>query len=49
VLNLSEAGVEQFVEFGGKVLGGMIKRIDKEVETTSLITRNDIDAFLATV
>lgn len=49
VLNLSEAGVEQFVEFGGKVLGGMIKRIDKEIETTSLITRNDIDAFLATV
>ncbi|HEY9090608.1 ACP S-malonyltransferase [Parasphingorhabdus sp.] len=49
VLNLSEAGVEQFVEFGGKVLGGMIKRIDKEVEATSLISRNDIDAFLATV
>lgn len=49
VVNLSEAGVEQFVEFGGKVLGGMIKRINKEVETVSLISRDDIDAFLATV
>lgn len=47
VLNLSEAGVEQFVEFGGKVLGGMVKRINKDVETTSLITMDDIEGFLA--
>ncbi len=49
VLNLSEAGVEQFVEFGGKVLGGMVKRINKEVETTSLISMDDMEAFLASV
>lgn len=49
VLNLSEAGVEQFVEFGGKVLGGMVKRINKDVETTSLIAMDDIEAFLASV
>lgn len=49
VVNLSEAGVEQFVEFGGKVLGGMIKRINKEAETFSLISRDEIDAFLARV
>jgi len=49
VLNLSDAGVEQFVEFGGKVLGGMVKRINKEVETTSLISMEDVEAFLASV
>ncbi|MEW4466862.1 ACP S-malonyltransferase [Parasphingorhabdus sp. JC815] len=49
VINLSEAGVEQFVEFGGKVLGGMVKRINKEVETKSLISRDDIDSFLASI
>ncbi|WP_108810180.1 ACP S-malonyltransferase [Sphingorhabdus sp. Alg231-15] len=46
VLNLFEAGVEQFVEFGGKVLGGMVKRINKEVQTTSLIAMDDIEGFL---
>lgn len=49
VINLSEAGVEQFVEFGGKVLGGMVKRTNKEVEATSLISMDDIEAFLASV
>ncbi len=46
VLNLSETGVEQFVEFGGKVLGGMVKRINKEAQTTSLIAMDDIEGFL---
>lgn len=49
VQNLSEAGVEQFVECGGKVLSGMVKRIDKESETISLISMDDIEAFLKTV
>ncbi|MEH6756803.1 MAG: ACP S-malonyltransferase [Parasphingorhabdus sp.] len=49
VENLSEAGVEQFVEFGGKVLGGMVKRINKDVEATSLISMNDIEAFLGSL
>lgn len=49
VINLSDAGVEQFVELGGKVLGGMVKRINKEVETTSLISMEDLEAFLASV
>ena len=47
--NMSEAGVEQFVEFGGKVLGGMVKRINREVEATSLISMDDIEAFLEAV
>ena len=44
--NMSDAGVEQYVEFGGKVLGGMVKRINRDVETVSLITMDDIEAFL---
>ena len=44
--NMAEAGVEQFVEFGGKVLGGMVKRINKDVDTASLISMNDIEGFL---
>lgn len=47
--NMSEAGVEQFVEFGGKVLGGMVKRINRDVETVSLISMDDIENFLKEV
>ena len=46
VSHMAEAGVDQFVEFGGKVLSGMVKRIDKEVSATSLISMDDIEAFL---
>lgn len=49
VLNISEAGVEEFVEFGGKVLTGMVKRINKNVQTSSLVSMDDIEAFLVTV
>ncbi|MEO9469350.1 ACP S-malonyltransferase [Parasphingorhabdus sp.] len=45
VLAMSEAGVEGFVEFGGKVLGGMVKRITKEVGITSLVSMDDITDF----
>jgi [acyl-carrier-protein] S-malonyltransferase len=44
--NMSDAGVEQFVEFGGKVLGGMVKRINRDVETVSLNSMDDIENFL---
>jgi [acyl-carrier-protein] S-malonyltransferase len=40
------AGVEHFTELGGKVLGPMIGRIDKESQTTSVITMDDIEALL---
>jgi len=46
VLAMRDAGVEQFVELGGKVLGPMIGRTDKEAETTSVITMDDIEALL---
>nr|WP_298928417.1 ACP S-malonyltransferase [uncultured Erythrobacter sp.] len=45
VLAMRADGVESFVELGGKVLGPMIGRIDKEASTTSLITMEDIEAF----
>jgi len=44
--NMAEAGVDQFVEFGGKVLSGMVKRINRDVETSSLISLDDIEGFL---
>ena len=49
VIAMAGAGVGEFVEFGGKVLGPMIKRIDKEVSTTSIVKMDDIEALLATL
>ena len=45
VLAMREAGVENFVELGGKVLGPMIGRIDKEAQVTSVVTMDDIEAL----
>jgi len=39
------AGVTEFVEFGGKVLGPMIKRIAPDATATSVITMDDIEAL----
>jgi [acyl-carrier-protein] S-malonyltransferase len=47
VLYMKEQGVTQLVELGsGKVLGGLAKRIDKELSGTSVGLPADIDAFL---
>jgi len=46
VAHMAETGVEQFVEFGGKVLTGMVGRIAPEAETVSLVSLDDIEAFL---
>jgi [acyl-carrier-protein] S-malonyltransferase len=46
VLAMHAAGVGQFVEFGGKVLGPMIKRTAPEAETASVISMDDVEAFL---
>lgn len=47
VLYMKSKGVDQTVEVGsGKILSGLIRRIDKEVATTSVGTPADIDAFL---
>lgn len=45
VLAMAETGVERFVEFGGKVLTPMIKRITPEVEATSVVTMDDIETL----
>ena len=46
VLAFRGLGVETTVEFGGgKVLTGMVKRIDKELQTVTLDTPADIEAF----
>jgi [acyl-carrier-protein] S-malonyltransferase len=47
VTAMSEAGVTQFVEFGGKVLGPMVKRIAPDATVTSVVTMDDIEALLA--
>jgi [acyl-carrier-protein] S-malonyltransferase len=47
VAAMEAAGVQQFAEFGGKVLGPMVKRSAVgEVETVSLISMDDIEALL---
>jgi len=46
VAAMAEAGVTQFVEFGGKVLGPMVKRIAPDSKVTSVVTPDDIDALL---
>ena len=40
------AGVTDFVEVGGKVLGPMVKRIAPDATVTSVITMDDIEAAL---
>jgi [acyl-carrier-protein] S-malonyltransferase len=44
VANMASAGVEEFVEIGGKVLGSMVKRIAPDAKVTSVVTMEDIEA-----
>jgi [acyl-carrier-protein] S-malonyltransferase len=44
-----EAGVDHFIEFGGKVLAPMVKRIAPHVNATSVVTMDDIDALVKEV
>jgi len=45
IANMFEAGVHEFVEIGGKVLGPMVKRIAPDAEVTSVVTIEDIEAL----
>jgi [acyl-carrier-protein] S-malonyltransferase len=45
VLAMHAAGVERFVELGGKVLSPMIGRTVEEVQVTSVVTMADIEAL----
>ena len=49
VLAMVEAGVTQFAEFGGKVLGPMVKRIAPDVDVISVVSMNDIEALQARI
>jgi [acyl-carrier-protein] S-malonyltransferase len=46
VIAMAATGVTEFVEFGGKVLGPMIKRINPDVATRSVVSMDDIEALL---
>jgi [acyl-carrier-protein] S-malonyltransferase len=45
VMAMRAAGVEEFLELGGKVLGPMIGRIDGDAKVTSVVTMDDIEAL----
>ena len=47
VLAMAAAGVTEFVEFGGKVLSPMVKRIAPDVEAVSVVTMDDVEALAA--
>jgi len=49
VAALWEAGVTDFVEFGGKVLAPMVKRIAPDATITSVISMDDIEALLKSI
>ena len=46
VLAMTEAGVTDFVEFGGTVLGPMVKRISPDANAISIVSMDDIEALL---
>ena len=45
VAAMAAAGVEEFVELGGKVLGPMVKRIAPDARVTSAVTIEEIEAL----
>ncbi|GEQ96889.1 malonyl CoA-acyl carrier protein transacylase [Iodidimonas gelatinilytica] len=50
VLVFSGLGIDQMVELGaGKVLSGLVKRIDRSIATTNIQDPADLDAFIATL
>ena len=45
IANMAAAGVTEFVELGGKVLGPMVKRIAPDARVTSVVTIEDVEAL----
>ncbi|MES2443476.1 MAG: ACP S-malonyltransferase [Pseudomonadota bacterium] len=45
VLAMEAAGVTDFIELGGKVLGGMVKRTAPDATAASVVTMEDIEAL----
>lgn len=46
VIAMFEAGVHDYVEFGGKVLAAMVKRSAPDATATSIVTMEDIEALV---
>ena len=49
VLAMHAAGVDYFVEFGGKVLTPMVKRIAPDAAGTSVVTMDDVESLVKTL
>ncbi len=50
VLTMKDKGVDTFAEVGaGKVLSGLVRRIDRELSATPVGTPADVEAFLASL
>jgi [acyl-carrier-protein] S-malonyltransferase len=45
VAAMVEAGVDEFIELGGKVLGPMVKRTAPDVKVNSVVTIEDLEAL----
>lgn len=45
VANMFDAGVHEFVEVGGRVLGPMVKRIAPDAQVTSVVSIEDVEAL----
>ena len=45
IANMGDAGIAEFIELGGKVLGPMVKRIAPDAKVTSVVTIEDIEAL----
>jgi [acyl-carrier-protein] S-malonyltransferase len=45
IVNMYAAGVEEYVELGGRVLGPMVKRIAPDAKIISVVTIEDIEAI----
>jgi [acyl-carrier-protein] S-malonyltransferase len=46
VAAMAKVGVYEFAEFGGKIVGPMVKRIAPEAEVSSVVSMDDIEALL---
>ncbi|MBO9519046.1 MAG: ACP S-malonyltransferase [Porphyrobacter sp.] len=46
VIAIKDAGIERYIELGGKVLGPMIGRTVQDVTVTSVVTMADIEALV---
>jgi len=46
VAAMAAAGVDHFIEYGGKVLAPMVKRIAPDAKVTSIVSMDDIDALV---